>query len=988
MVDAGRWTTLPLGDRRRTLNEAGRVVRASVGADVDRERLAADLRAAIEGDVQFDAGARALYSTDASNYRQIPIGVVLPRTVEDVIRTVEIARRHDAPVLPRGGGTSLAGQACNTAVVIDFSRYLNRLKRLDPERRIAEVEPGCILDTLRDAAEAHHLTFGPDPATHTHNSLGGMIGNNSGGVHSVMAGLTVDNVEALDILTYDGERMTVGPTGERELADILAGEGRRADIYRRMKALADAHGDDIRRIFPEIPRRVSGYENLTWLLPENGFHVARALVGTEATCAIVLGATLRLVPSPPERVSVLLGFPDIFQAADAVPRVLQHGPLACEGLDRKLIDNMETKGLHTDKLHLLPDGDGWLLVEFGGETKREARRKADGLAKDLTAAGGVSCNLLPTSEAQAEARLVRESGLGATAYVPGQPETWEGWEDSAVPREALGDYLRAFRRLLDRYGYDTAMYGHFGDGLVHCRINFDLASERGLTNWRRFLAEAADLVVSFGGSLSGEHGDGQARAALVERMYGRGMVRVFGAFREIWDPDGRMNPGKAIGAYPVASNLRVGPGYEPPVVKSHFAYPADKDSFVRATLRCVGVGKCRRPHTETGVMCPSYMATGEEKHSTRGRARLLFEMLNDGPITDGWRSAEVEEALDLCFACKGCKSDCPVSVDMATYKAEFRARHYAGRLRPRAAYSMGLIHWWARAGSLAPGVSNALLRAPGLGAAAKRLGGISADRRLPSFAGETFTRWFRRRPSPPAGGRRVVLWPDTFNDHFHPHILKAAVRALEALGCEVSIPSRRLCCGRPLYDWGMLNLAKRQLRQIVEALRDDIEQGAPVIGLEPACVSAFRDELPALLPDDPLARRLCDQTWFFSDFVDAQCDWPAGARAPGSAVVQLHCHQHAVIGGDAEWRLLDRLGVEVVDRPAGCCGMAGSLGFEAHKQAVSLAAAELALFPALRRNAGARVLANGFSCREQIRHGPGGEARHVAELVADAVSEG
>ncbi|MEH6665583.1 MAG: FAD-linked oxidase C-terminal domain-containing protein, partial [Brevundimonas sp.] len=591
---------------------------------------------------------------------------------------------------------------------------------------------------------------------------------------------------------------------------------------------------------------------------------------------------------------------------------------------------------------------------------------------------------LPTSEEQAEMRLVRESGLGATAYVPGEPETWEGWEDAAVPREALGDYLRAFRRLLDRYGYDTVMYGHFGDGLVHCRINFDLGSEQGLAHWRRFLDEAADLVVSFGGSLSGEHGDGQARAALVERMYGPAMVQVFRAFRAIWDPAGRMNPGKALDAYPVTSNLRVGPDYQPPEVKSRFAYPDDRDSFVRATLRCVGVGKCRRPHAESGVMCPSYMATGEERHSTRGRARLLFEMLNDGPITDGWRSNEVEEALDLCFACKGCKSDCPVSVDMAMYKAEFRARHYARRLRPRAAWSMGLIHWWARIAGVAPGVVNALLRAPGLGIAAKGIGGISADRDLPRFAEQSFTRWFRDRRTNGTGGRRVILWPDTFNNRFHPHILKAAVQALEALGCEVVVPRRPLCCGRPLYDWGMLGLAKRQLRQIVDTLSPEIEQGTPLIGLEPACASAFRDELPALLPDDPRATQLADQTWLFSDFIDEECDLPSvrGARSP--AVVQLHCHQHAVFGGDAEWRLLERLGVAVADKPTGCCGMAGSLGFEAGKQAVSLAAGEAALFPALRRHEDAMVLANGFSCREQIRHASGASARHIAELVAAA----
>ena len=971
-------------ERRHERSWTGRIRSAFVRTTTEPSAFERDLRAAVAGEVDFGAQARALYATDASNYRQVPMGVVLPRSVEDVIRAVEIARAHDAPVVPRGGGTSLAGQTCNTGLVLDFSRHLDRVLSIDAQARTARVEPGCIPDTLSDAAAPHGLIFGPDPATHTHNTIGGMIGNNSGGVHSVMAGLTVDNVESLDVLTYDGLRMEVGPTDDKTLAAIIAEGGRRGDVYKRLKALRDAHGDRIRSAFPDIPRRVSGFSNLDWLLPELGFHVARALVGTEATCVIVLGATVRLVPDPPERITVILGFPDIYRAADAVPAVLEHEPLACEGLDRTLISNMQTKGLHEDKVPMLPEGEGWLVVELGGASHEEAVERGRRLAEAMEA-GGVTANLLEESEKQTEIRLLRESGLGATAYVPGLDETWEGWEDTAVPREKLGAYLREFRKLLDRYGYDTAMYGHFGDGLVHCRINFDLSTEEGLKTFRAFLDEAAKLVVSFGGSLSGEHGDGQARARLLEIMYGSEMLEVFRAFKAIWDPDGRMNPGKAVDAYPVTANLRVGPNYSPPKVTGAFAYEAEGGSFTRAINRCVGVGKCRRLSPDGEVMCPSYMATREEKHSTRGRARLLFEMLREGPIADGWRSEAVEDALDLCFACKGCKSDCPVNVDMATYKAEFRARHYAGRLRPRVAYTMGMIHRWAGVGARVPTLANAATALPGSGAVARFVAGIAPGRAVPRFAEETFSSWFARRPVLHNGGERVVFWPDTFNDHFHPETAKAAVLALEAAGFSVTVPAKRLCCGRALYDWGLLDTAKGLLREAVEALRPEIEAGTPVVGIEPACVSALRDELPGLLGDDPLARRLSAQTRFFSEFLDDRD--VALPETPGRAVVQLHCHQHAVLDAGAEWRLLDRLGIEVAARPAGCCGMAGSLGFERGKQAVSEAAARRALLPAVEGSDGAMVVANGFSCREQVAHFTGIRAWHVAELAAKALRQ-
>ena len=552
-------------------------------------------------------------------------------------------------------------------------------------------------------------------------------------------------------------------------------------------------------------------------------------------------------------------------------------------------------------------------------------------------------------------------------------------------RDDLGGYLRDLKKLFHKHGYDASVYGHFGDGLVHCRIPFDLRTEQGLKNWQKFLKEAADLVVRYGGSISGEHGDGQARGALLEIMYGPELVQAFREFKAIWDPRGRMNPGKVVDPFPITSNLRVGPKYQPPEPETYFGFAADGGSFSRATQRCVGVGMCRRHSSDNGIMCPSYMVTHEERHSTRGRARLLFEMLRGDPIAKQWRSDEVEEALDLCLACKGCKSDCPVHVDMATYKAEFRAHHYEGRLRPRAAYSMGLIRDWAMLAERVPWLANTMTQTPGVRALAKLFGGISQRRRLPRFAGQSFVRWFRERDAPGARGERVVLWPDTFNNYFRPETAIAATQVLESLGYEVAIPSRPLCCGRPLYDWGMLKRAKRQWMEVMETLQPEIENGTPIVGLEPACISAFRDELVDMFPGHERAQRLSGQTKFLTEFVASRLDgaMPFANRAGRTALVQLHCHHHAVLDPEAENAVLDKLGLDYEVLPSGCCGMAGSFGFEAGKQEVSLAAANRVLVPRVQGASGdTLIVANGFSCREQIEQMSGRATVHVAELMA------
>ena len=649
--------------------------------------LESDLRRHISGEVRFDNGSRALYATDASNYRQVPIGVVVPRDADDVIAAISICRENAAPVLCRGGGTSLAGQCCNVAVVFDFSKYMAQILELDPERRIARVQPGVILDHLRTAAEKHKLTFGPDPASHSRCTIGGMIGNNSCGVHSVMAGKTDTNIDELEILTYDGVRMRVGQTSDSELETTIARGGRTGEIYAGLKAIRDQYADVIHQRFPNIPRRVSGY-NLNFLLPENGFNVARALVGSEGTCATTLEATCRLVESPPERVLLVIGCRDIYECADLVPEVLSHKPIGLEGMDSWLVECTRRKSLNPDGLALLPKGGGWLLAEFGAISALEAESQARRLSDQLTrSSNSINTAFIADRKQARKIWEVRESALGAVTYVPGEPPNWEGWEDSAVAPEKLGAYLRDLSKLADAYKYRYTLYGHFGAGCVHNRMSFDLRSAEGVRKFRSFMEEAADLVLSYGGSLSGEHGDGQARAELLPKMFGPELMEAFCKFKALWDPDWKMNPGKVVLAKRMDEDLRLGPRHKTWQPETHFKFPHDEGSLAQATLRCVGVGKCRQ--YEGGVMCPSFRATREEKHTTRGRARLLWEMTNGEVVRDRWRDPDVKSSLDLCLSCKGCKSDCPVSVDIATYKAEFLSHYYDGQRRPLNHYAFG-----------------------------------------------------------------------------------------------------------------------------------------------------------------------------------------------------------------------------------------------------------------------------------------------------------
>lgn len=959
--------------KQRQLGESQSAINAAA--------LEKDLRdLELEGEVRFDAGSRALYATDGSNYRQVPIGVIIPKSENDIIRAVAVCREHKAPIVSRGGGTSLAGQCCNVAVVFDMSKYYNALLELNPEQKYAWVQPGIVLDTLRNEAEKHHLTFGPDPATHNHCTIGGMIGNNSCGVHALMAGKTVDNIEALDILTYDGIRMTVGATSSEELERIILSGGRHGEIYAKLKTIRDTYSEEVKARYPKIPRRVSGY-NLDELLPENGFNVARALVGTEGTCVIILRAKTRLVYSPPVRSLLVLGYADKFTAADHVPEILKSEPIGLEALDEELVRYMKEKHLHVDYLPLLPDGAGWLLVEFGGESKDESDGKAKKLMEHLKNKDNAPSMKLYDDEAE-EKKVwkVRESGLGATARIPSTPDNWPGWEDSAVAPEKLGEYLRKLQNLFAKNDFKVSLYGHFGQGCVHCRIPFDLVTADGIKKYHRFMEDASDLVLSLGGSLSGEHGDGQARAELLPKMFGPRLIQAFEEFKSAWDPEWKMNPGKIVRPNRMTANLRIGSNYEPISVQTHFQFPDDNNDFGRVATRCVGVGECRRH--EGGTMCPSYMATREEMHSTRGRAHLLFEMLEGNPIGGGWKNETVKEALDLCLACKGCKADCPVNVDMATYKAEFLSHYYAGRLRPRHAYAFGLINCWARLASHVPNIVNFFCQAHGFSTLAKWSAQVALDRKVPKFATTTFKHWFKQRNTNTPVEPDVILFADTFNDYFHPSTAKSAVEILERAGFKVYVPMKPLCCGRPLYDFGMLERAKSWLKIILSELKPYIESGVPMVVLEPSCMAVFKDELINLLPQDPDAQRLSKQTFLLSEFIaenKKRFDFP---KLNSKALIQIHCHQKAVKGETPEEEVMKSLGIEFEIPEPGCCGMAGAFGFEREHAAVSEQIGNKNLVPAV--SAAPKetlIVADGFSCKQQVFQSTDRQALHLSELI-------
>ncbi|MBB6348590.1 FAD/FMN-containing dehydrogenase/Fe-S oxidoreductase [Nonomuraea muscovyensis] len=941
------------------------------------EPILTALRRVVRGEVTADRGRLAQYAADASNYRRVPLGVVFPLDREDVIAAVAACRRHGVPLTCRGAGTSTSGQAIGSGLVLDFSRHCNRILDLDPRARTARVEPGLVLDDLQAAAAQHGLAFGPDPSTHSRCTIGGMIGNNACGSHSLAWGRTSDNVIELEVLTYGGTVLTVGPTTTSQLEDAIAEGGERGRLLAGVRDLAMENLGTLRTEFGRFPRQVSGYA-LEHLLPEARFNLARALVGSEGTCAVVLSAKLSLVRRPRARALAVLGYPDAPAAADAVPALVERAPMTLEGLDRALT-RMVTRPAALAAVERLPAGDAWLFAEVGADTPDEARRAASDLATAAERTAGFLGTYVATGPDEQRALWgIREDGAGLATRLPDGSEAWPGWEDAAVPAERLGAYLRDFNDLMARYGLQGAVYGHFGEGCLHVRLDFDFETHEGTKAFRAFLADAARLVAEHGGSPSGEHGDGQARSEFLGLVYSRQAVELFERFKHLWDPGDKLNPGVIVHPRRSDHDLRVSPRRSTIPLHTTFSYPDDGGDFGRAVRRCVGVGKCLTGGSSGSVMCPSYRVTRDERDSTRGRARLLYEMAQGELIDDGWRSREVRDALDLCLSCKGCSSDCPVGVDMATYKSEFLHHHYRGRLRPPAHYSMGWLPVWSRLAARAPRLANSVTCSP-LAPLVKRLGGIAPQRGIPAFASESFLHWFRRRDGA-REGTPVLLWVDSFNNHFSPHVLRAAVTVLEAAGFQVHVPPGTQCCGLTWISTGQLGVARRVAARAVAAL--ETRPDVPVVGLEPSCTAALRGDLPRLL-DTSAARRTAGRVKSLAEILLEHAPHYTPPRIDARSISQTHCHQHAEGGFDADGEILRRAGVHNTVLRSGCCGLAGNFGFERGHYDVSVAAAEQTLLPAVRAAApDTLILADGFSCRTQISQLSDRTAIHLAELLA------
>ena len=935
----------------------------------------ADLLAALGeagvADVDGSGLARALYSTDASLYRVLPRAVVRPRHADEVVATLAVCRELGVPLTARGAGTSIAGNAVGPGVVIDTSRHLSRVRSVDPESRTAVVDPGVVQSALQAAARPHGLRFGPDPSTSNRCTIGGMIGNNACGSRALGYGRTSDNVTALDVVTGAGDLLSL----RAEMA-ISALEG---GVARELQALVDASLSTIRTELGRFGRQVSGYA-LEHLLPERGGDLARALVGSEGTLALSLGATVRLVPEPAVRALVVLGYPGMPEAADATPPLLEYLPTAVEGLDSRIVQRLRDVPAAT--VPDLPRGQGWLIVELTGEDAAEVADRA----RRLVAGAGALDALVVSDPAEAAAIWrIREDGAGLAGRTSDGRPAHAGWEDAAVPVEQLGGYLRDFEALLADHGLQGLPYGHFGDGCVHVRIDFPFGQQHedgGRPRYRSFITDAAQLVAGYGGSVSGEHGDGRARGELLPYMYSPAVLSLFEQVKGLLDPDDVLNPGVLVRPAPFDADVRVaevGPRRD----RLALAYRHDGGDLSAAVHRCTGVGKCRADLTATGgVMCPSYPATLAEKDSTRGRARVLQEMLAPGGPVRDWRSPEVHEALDLCLSCKGCSRDCPTGVDMAAYKSEVLYQSHRRRLRPRSHYALGQLPRWSDLVARAPRLANAVLRSRVGGALAKWGAGVDQRRDLPAFAPHTFRELWATRPAPADDGRpAVALWVDSFTDHFAPEVAVAMVQVLEGAGHRVEVPPADTCCALTWITTGQLDAAKRILRRTVTTLAGYADAGMPIVGVEPSCTAVLRGEAGELL-DDPATARVAAATRTLGELLTATEGWEPPSLAGVEVVAQPHCHHHSVMGWSTDERLLRRAGATVT-RVGGCCGLAGNWGVERGHHDVSVRIAEHSLLPAVRAaGPDAVVLADGFSCRTQLDQLEGRPALHLAQLLA------
>jgi len=965
------------------------------GSRPELAEFSARIKAGIDGELNFSDAGRALYTTDASNYRQVPLGVVYPASRDDIRFITQCCREAGHPVLMRGAGTAQNGQTVNHAVVLDCSRFMNRVISIDVEQGIADVEPGVVCDQLKAAAEPHGLTFGPDPATHSRCTLGGMIGNNSCGPHSMLAGKTVENVLELDILTSDGVELTVGQTTDAALAAYMKRNDRTGEIFRDLKSLSDNYGDLVREKYPSIKRRVSGF-NLDQLLPENGFNLARALVGSEGTCVSILGARVRLIENPAVKQLLVLGFKDIFDAGDVVRDILPFKPIAMEGIDWTIVGGLQARGLRQREIALLPEGRAWIMMELAADNQSTLDTKVNAFAEASQQMSQVlECKIIHGEAQIADIWSIREQGASATALSldPAKPDPVIGWEDTAVDPLQLGDYLRDFHALVERYGYETSLYGHFGDGCIHARITFDTRSEEGVQHWRSFSQEIAETVVRYGGSLSGEHGDGQAKAEFLPIMFGNELITAFEKFKSIWDPAGLMNPRKVVHAYRMDENLKQGPDYKTPSIETVMHFDVGQGGFGRSLERCIGMGKCR---AASGAMCPTYQASMEERFSTRGRARLLHELARGDVLADGFDDVDIKESLAHCLSCKACKSSCPTKVDIAAYKSEFMARHYRSRRRPVAHQLIGRLGDRLPLLSKFPRLLNVVVNLPLVNKLIGKTLGFATERALPALATVPFKKrlsalvdeipcqesehfyWFGFETD--NRKRKVVLWLDSFNSHYKPQVIESALRLLTSQGVSVAIARSHFCCGRPLYEYGMLIEARQRLQHIMDNFYPTLPQDIPVIVLEPSCLSVFREELVQQLGANEAVNDLAARCLTLADFLERHDIAPSNPS--GTAIVHLHCHHKSLDNTSAEKRYLQQCFESLQEPEPGCCGMAGVFGLQETTRPLSERIFDNRLGPAVENLPDDTVVVtNGFSCHEQLADRAGIKTLHVAEVL-------